>query len=208
MEEIWKDVKEYEGLYQVSNMGRVKNNHEKIRSIRTRKDGYQDIALYKNKNVKYKLIHRLVAEAFLHNPDNKKTVNHKDGDKTNNKVNNLEWSTASENTIHAYEKGLINTEKLRLAGKKRCGQNHHMYGKHHTEEAKKKISKIHKGPNNHMARKIICITTGEIFDYINEAEEKYGVLHQNISKCCKGQYKSAGKHPVTGEKLVWKYIED
>ena len=65
-----------------------------------------------------------------------------------------------------------------------------------------------KGKNNPKSKKVICVTTNEVFDYINEAERKYNVAHQDIGRCCKGKRKSAGKHPVTGERLKWEYEED
>ena len=64
------------------------------------------------------------------------------------------------------------------------------------------------GGKNPSAKKAICITTGETFDCIKEAGEKYDVCSSDISKCCTGKRKSAGKHPVTGEKLVWEYMEE
>ena len=94
MDEIWKDKKYYEGLYQVSNCGRIKSfkwNKEKILQPLIQSNGYYYVGLVKNnKRINYK-IHRLVAEAFLPNPNNYKEVNHKDENKTNNIVSNLEW---------------------------------------------------------------------------------------------------------------------
>lgn len=76
-----------------------------------------------------------------------------------------------------------------------------------SEKHKKNISKSIKGNKNPRARKILCITTGEIFSYIEEVEEKYNIKTSGISACCRGDRKSAGKHPITGEKMVWKYID-
>ena len=94
MDEIWKDIKGYEGHYQVSNWGRGKSlkwNKEKILQPLIQSNGYYYIGLVKNnKRINYK-IHRLVAEAFLPNPNNYKEVNHKDENKANNVVTNLEW---------------------------------------------------------------------------------------------------------------------
>lgn len=111
MKEIWKDIKGYEGLYQVSNLGNVKrirfiNIHsnypkEKMKSKKLRKDGYYEIALYKNGKGKSIQIHRLVAKAFIKEIDGKEYVNHINGIKTDNRVENLEWVTASENKIHS-----------------------------------------------------------------------------------------------------------
>lgn len=99
--EIWKDVVGYEGLYEVSNIGRVKslnkNNYGLIMSQYITKKGYFRLQLTKEKRQKKHLVHRLVAEAFIPNPHNYPEVNHKDEDKLNNKVENLEWCTTHYN---------------------------------------------------------------------------------------------------------------
>ena len=101
MKEIWKDIKDYEGLYQILNYGRVKSLHyrnqysnkSKILSSRNNGDGYLSVIL-KNKK---KYIHRLVSEAFISNPYNFNEINHKDENKSNNFVNNLEWCSKKYN---------------------------------------------------------------------------------------------------------------
>ena len=110
--EIWKDIKGYEGLYQVSNLGRIKSfnymntGKEKIKTPTLQKKhpmkqgGYLQTTLYKNNQSKTVVVHRLVAEAFIPNPDNLPQVNHKDHDKTNNCVDNLEWCTAKYHSNH------------------------------------------------------------------------------------------------------------
>lgn len=99
MEEIWKDVKGYEGLYKVSNFGRVKSlKYGRERILKTGKGGYYlTVGLYFDNKLKTVKVHRLVAMAFIENHDNKPFVNHKDEDKYNNNVNNLEWVTHAEN---------------------------------------------------------------------------------------------------------------
>ena len=135
MNEIWKDIKGYEGSYQVSNLGRVKslNYHregiEKILKI----DGstqYKTVMLYRDGGGTRFLLHRLVASAFIPNPNNYPVVNHIDEDKSNNRVDNLEWCTQQYNVN--YGTGLDRLSKV-LKGKKR------------SEEAKKRISEINKG---------------------------------------------------------------
>lgn len=104
--EIWKDIKGYEGLYQVSNKGEVKRigkNKNLYKSLRT----YYGVKLSKNNKKKYFNIHRLVAETFIPNPKKMLQINHKDGNKLNNNVNNLEWVTPSDNTKHAYKLKLL-----------------------------------------------------------------------------------------------------
>jgi len=99
MEEIWKDVKGYEGLYKVSNFGRVKSlKYGMERILKTGKGSYYlTVSLYFDNKLKTAKVHRLVAMAFIENPDNKPFVNHLDEDKYNNNVNNLEWVTHKEN---------------------------------------------------------------------------------------------------------------
>ena len=107
--EEWKEIEGFEG-YHISNLGRVKSFKRyaegKIMSLNMTKQGYYHVILYSNKILKGMKVHRLVASAFIPNPENKPQVNHIDGDKSNNCVNNLEWSTASENQFHAIELGL------------------------------------------------------------------------------------------------------
>lgn len=123
-EEIWKDVVGYEGLYQVSNLGNVRSldresehfngvivfHKGKVLNVHLH-DGYSSVCLYKKeiirgtlKKNKYRTtkVHRLVAQAFLPNSENKRCVNHINGIKTDNRVENLEWSTDSENQKHSY----------------------------------------------------------------------------------------------------------
>lgn len=99
--EIWRDIKDYEGLYQVSNLGRVKSlkyGKEKILKGYKYRGGYLRVDLYKERKVKHFPIHRLVASAFINNPNNLPQVNHKDEDKTNNCAENLEYCDSSYNT--------------------------------------------------------------------------------------------------------------
>jgi hypothetical protein len=104
--QFWKEVPEYNGIYKISNTGEVKSHSDK--GIRILKPdiakGYLRVTLSKNNSQKRFMIHRLVAELFLPKINNKKYVNHIDGNKLNNYVSNLEWCTASENEKHSYNK--------------------------------------------------------------------------------------------------------
>lgn len=110
--EIWKDIPNYEGLYQISSYGRVKSFYKKerilkpsIQHFKYKSKNYkrEKIELSKNSIRKSFKIHRLVAQTFIPNPDNKPQVNHIDGNPLNNNVNNLEWCTNQENIIHSYK---------------------------------------------------------------------------------------------------------
>lgn len=111
--EEWRDVVGYEGLYQVSNYGRMKSliwNGGRLINPCLHTGGYMLVGLYKNGKRKNHFVHVLVAKAFVPNPFIKPQVNHIDGDKTNNQVENLEWVTGSENSRHAQRIGLIKYE--------------------------------------------------------------------------------------------------
>lgn len=105
--EKWKDIDGYEGLYKISNFGRVlsaprQGSYRTPRCLTIKLDthGYQIVDLFKNGKGSRKKVHRLVAQAFIPNPYDKKTVNHKDGNPKNNHVDNLEWATQRENNLH------------------------------------------------------------------------------------------------------------
>lgn len=125
MQEIWKDVVGYEGLYKVSNLGNVMSFQPNCRNRNQyltpfNNGGYFRVTFTVKRKRTNHLVHRLVADAFIPNPENKEAVNHIDGCKTNNHVDNLEWVTKSENTRHAIRIGLrpSSTPKTRLKGSK------------------------------------------------------------------------------------------
>ena len=166
MEEIWKDVVEYEALYQVSNLGRVKslqridsNNHivkEKIKKLSTDKDGYKCVFLSKgNKNIQYK-VHRLVALAFIPNPDNLPQVGHKDESRDNNIVTNLEWTNSKEN----------NNMPLRIARSIQSHKSQNKYG------------------DNPRAIKVECDNI--VFDCIKRCAEYYKVNDRTMQQWLSG----------------------
>lgn len=100
--EVWKDVVGYEEEYEVSNLGNVRRKSKNM-SQAISPHGYKTLTLSKNGKCSTKLAHRLVAEAFLDNTESKKQVNHKDCNKLNNELSNLEWVTPIENILHAVE---------------------------------------------------------------------------------------------------------
>ena len=183
--EEWRDIKGFEGLYQISNKGRVKSAErikwsgnvyykapERIlKACKRNSNEYLFVNLYKDGKRKPYLIHRLVAEAFLPNLDNLPQVNHKDENKENNCVENLEWCDIKYNCNYG-------TRNKRLSEKRR---NH---------------------PS--MSRPVMSINkeSGLIMEYesIMEAERVTGVNHGNIANCCRGRCKSVGGY-------FWQYID-
>ena len=171
--EIWKDIKGYEGIYQISNLGNIKsldhyirqrNNNYKLYHGKTLKPymtstGYYKIDLHNGKKRKIMLIHRLIANAFIPNPDDLPEVNHIDGNKTNNNIDNLEWCTRSDNIKHSYK------NKLHI----HCPKN-------------KPVKQIN-------------INTGQIintYKSINDAARCLDLRHESISACAKGVTNSYG----------------
>lgn len=160
--EIWKDIKGYEGLYQVSNLGRVKSLTRTYKCSRIKEhivephiekvSGYYKFVLWKQGKFKNHFLHRIVAISFLDNPNNYPIINHIDGDKLNNSIDNLEWCTRKENVQHAYKNGLMTTKKVC-----KCDINDNVI---------------------------------EIYESIKEATRKNKTTH--IVDCCKGKRNTAG----------------
>jgi hypothetical protein len=119
MEEIWKEIEGYEGFYFISSLGRVKSAKRtttKGNLMSVKSNRYPKVTLCKNGNLKTFNVHRLVANAFIENPHNKKTINHINGVKSDNRVQNLEWNTYKENINHSFK------TKLNVVKK---GEEHH-----------------------------------------------------------------------------------
>lgn len=215
MEEIWKDIENYEGLYQVSNLGRVKSlpnvaHKNEIILKPSITNGYYSVALNKFGKQKRIYIHRLVAEAFIPNPDNLPQVGHKDennfktGDGCNNCVDNLEWCTQEENSntpIRAERlkknnhgmKGKHHTEKTKQKmSEAQKGEKGYWYGKNISEEAERKIREANRGKNNKRCRAVRCIETNKIYFSAKNAQDNTGCRANAITACCKGKRKSCG----------------
>lgn len=186
--EVWKPIMGYEGLYEVSNLGRVKSLDRLIKTgrgglqfregtiLKSKLDkyGYPNLGLYKNGVGKFFTIHRLVAMHFISNPDNLPQVNHKDEDKTNNCVENLEWCDAKYNNNY----GTRNERNSNVQ----------------INDKKKSKPVIQLTLNNEIIG---------LYFSIKEATRQTGVGSNEISKCChhKSHYKSAGGYK-------WVFLEN
>lgn len=146
MKEIWKDIEDYEGYYQISNFGRVRNRYKKLIKANISSVGYPWVCLQKDYSRKWKTIHRLISLHFIPNPDNLPQVNHKNGIKTDNRVENLEWCTVSYNSHHAYDTGLKMSSK---------GESHGM-----VKLSENNVKEIRKLLNNGLS----CIKIAKIFE--------------------------------------------
>lgn len=164
MIEIWKDIKGYEGEYQISNMGKVKSflgKKERILKYRYT-NRYCRVSLHKGND---SLIHRLVAEAFIPNPDNLPEVNHKDENPLNNCADNLEWCSHKYNLNY----GTCNIRRAL-----------------HTKESGKMLNHIN------LSKPVKCNETGAVYKSINDAARELHLYPSVIGMCCRGKRKSHG----------------
>lgn len=171
MKEIWKDIKDYEGIYQVSNLGRVKRvETDRILKGNKQTQGYLVVNLSKNNIASTKRIHRLVAQAFIPNPENKSEINHIDENKTNNRVNNLEWSTAKENINHGTRnKRSSKTKSIAIIATnlKTC-ESTEFYG---ARECARQLG-LHQASITKVLKGRLTQTGGFTFEYLNEGDNK------------------------------------
>lgn len=174
MIETWENIKGYEGYYVISSSGIVKSLDRRVYESRvgerrikgvilrphTNRFGYVYVQLWKNKKGVNFLVHRLLAETFIENPLLKSDVNHKNGVRNDNRLDNLEWATRSENVLHGYRENGRKPAKYWLG----------------------------KGGKNHPLRKSVkCLNSGEVFDSIALAADKLKITPGEISSVCAGK---------------------
>ena len=197
-EEIWKPIKEFEGYYEVSNMGRVRSLNYKrtgkekiLKNIEDYK-GYLEVGLTKNGKRKQFKVHRLVAEAFIPNPENKPCIDHINTIRNDNRIENLRWATHEENSNNPLTK-----KKMSENHREQIGENNHMYGRI--------------GENNPKSKPIVQINpnTNEVlntYSGISEASRQTGFKHSNISACCNNKFNRPGNNIYKGYK--WMFLSD
>lgn len=187
--EIWKDIVGYKGLYKISNHGKVKSLKrlvayscggerifkERIRKIQTVSKGYKAVILHKNNKPKQHLIHRLIAIHFIDNPESKPHINHINLNPSDNRIENLEWCTPSENMIHSFK-----YNKRKNAG-----------------HFANKIGKLHP-----RSKPVIKYSKDNIpiceYEGLMDAQRKTGILFTSILNNISGRTKSSGG-------FIWKY---
>lgn len=199
MQEIWKPIKEYEGLYEISNLGRVKSlprlkratlfasgkeflfkTETRIlkptnnRNLQKKTSGYPRVPLYKNKLIKNLFVHRLVGFAFIPNPKNSPQINHKNCNKLDNRAENLEWCTQSENMLHAYK----TLKDYVPSGTGKFGR-----------DSNKATAVFQKTIEGKLIKKWLAISE----------TKKLGFTGSGISACCGGRQK-------THKGYIWEYV--
>jgi hypothetical protein len=201
-EAMWIKIDEYPN-YSVSNTGEIQNNQTgKIRKLHHDKHGYFTITLKNESGIRNLKVHRLVATAFISNPENKPFVNHINGIKDDNRVDNLEWSTAKENNYHAWN--VLDSSNRRKV------MAEHSHNREWTEESRAKMSAINKGrkhsdvsrrhmseahigkSNNCRKRKVICVETEIIYNSATDASKILNCSRSQICNALKNSNLTAG----------------
>lgn len=175
MSKLWKDITNYENLYQVSRTGKVRNNKGNIVKPFDNK-GYERVQLYKDGDTKNFLVHRLVAETFLPIVEGREQVNHIDLNRKNNHIDNLEWVNGSENVRHAVNNIPGRLEDLQETMSD-IGKKYNHIG---VEASKKRVAQIDRGSGATIA----------VFESAREASRITGANYRNISQVCRGNRKT------------------
>lgn len=208
-EEKWLPIPEYEEKYHISDIGRVKSlnyRHTRKELIlspgKSDKYGHLFVLLYKDGKGHYKKVHQLVAQSFIPNPENKPFIDHIDGNPMNNCVWNLKWCTHKENMNNPITREKLSDiyfseERRKKISDANKGHKNAMYGKHHSDETKQKIS------DAHTKKSVVQLYKDKIIKIYNSliAVEKDGFHVGAVCKCCQGKQKSH-------KGFNWMYLSD
>lgn len=199
--EVWKDIKGYEGLYVVSNKGNVKSlgngqthRTEKLLRFSTSHKRYYIVTLTKNGICKSYTVHRLVALAFIPNQEGKEHIDHIDGNSFNNHSENLRWCTAKENNLNPITRTRKSISKT--------GNRNPNHSENLTEESRSRLFNALAMARKVNEKAVEQLSNGVVVEtYISsaDAEIKTGISATNISRCCNGKRKSAGK-------FQWRFV--
>ena len=199
IDEKWVPILNWENFYAVSNLSKVKSIERYVNSphggkkiVRERilkqivdKLGYCRVGFHIEGRIKLCVVHRLVAIAFIPNLENKPQINHKDGNPSNNRIENLEWCTAKENIKHGWEVLKRKPSGAALGGfswpESKKGKNHHCYGKGNKN--------CLKGASHPFSKKIRCSTLGIDFNSIKEGADALGLQTCQVSNVLLGKYR-------------------
>lgn len=215
MKEIWKDIPQYEGLYQASTLGRIRakdrviaytnrwggtssqlhNGHlvpqhlSKEHESPLNGTSYYSVKLYKNNKMHNEWVHRLVALTFIDNPEHYPCVNHKNEDKGDNSVDNLEWCSYKYNNTYGSSQSLKRETYIKNGTGKKVGER---------MKGTKNPAYTHRERNNFVnnnptpKKPIFCVETGIIYASACDASKETGIIRANISNACNNKQKTAG----------------
>lgn len=175
----WKVITGFED-YKVSNAGQVFSIKRNKLLKAYEKKGYYGVWLYQDKKRYFRMVHRLVATAFIPNIENLPQINHKDENSKNNNVENLEWCTAKYNSNYKNHR-----KNLSLA---LSGENNGFYGKRHTQQTKELLSKLKKGKKSNNTKKLIV--NGECYNSMTECAQKIGISLTHLHNIINGKRKN------------------
>ena len=205
MEEIWEKSSTAEN-YEVSNLGNIRHLERKINlKLRDNGNGYKVIGIRVNGKGKNYYVHRLVAQVFIPNPENKPQINHIDGNKENNRIGNLEWCTSSYNLKHSYKKGLKkpsekqkNAARINIANMSEESKLKSLINR--TKALSLKTRKDRQLWAIPLCKPIKCVELNRVFISVIRASEKLNIGYAGIYNCLNGKSKtSSGYH--------WKYLK-